>query len=245
MVTLAEICTAMTAAEPVEYAAISTLNLYQSPACDGLVTQMATGRQLRVVAVPSEPDPQAISVCLCEDDYPGWVAVADVARLTVAATPYQPKPVSATEIQRRIPQVIAFAEAAMATPNEYLWGGTVAPNYDCSGLMQAAFGSVGVQLPRDAYQQEAFTQPVALDDLKLGDLLFFGTPEKTTHVAIYLGEGRYLHSSGKDQGRNGIGVDSVWDLGDEVSDRYFRQWRRGGRVMQSYLPQALAHQDSG
>ncbi|MDA0866110.1 MAG: C40 family peptidase, partial [Cyanobacteria bacterium] len=183
MVTLAEICTAMAAAEPVEYAAISTLNLYQSPACDGLVTQMATGRQLRVV-VPPDPDPQAIQVCLCEDDYPGWVAVADLALLTVAAMPYQSKPVSAAEIQQRIPQVIAFAEAAMATPNEYLWGGTVAPNYDCSGLMQAAFGSVGIQLPRDAYQQEAFTQPVAMADLQLGDLLFFGTVEKTTHVAL-------------------------------------------------------------
>jgi cell wall-associated NlpC family hydrolase len=234
MVTLAELRGVMAATERVEYRAIATLNLYKSTACEGLVTQMEAGRQLRVVAVPSEPEPSAIQVCLCGDDYPGWLAVADLAQLTVAATPYQALSVSAAEIQQRIRQVIAFAEAAMATPNEYLWGGTVAPNYDCSGLMQAAFGSAGIQLPRDSYQQEAFTKPVAMADLQLGDLLFFGTAEKTTHVALYLGEGRYLHSSGKDQGRNGIGVDSVWDLGDGVSDRYFRQWRRGGRVIQSY-----------
>ncbi|NJN22313.1 MAG: C40 family peptidase, partial [Leptolyngbya sp. RL_3_1] len=227
MVTLAELLGARADAKPVEYGAIANLNLYKSPACEGLVTQMAAGRQLRVTAIPPEAQPTAIQVCLCEDDYPGWLAVADLAQLTVATTPYRAQAVSAAEIQQRLPLVIAFAEAAMATPNEYLWGGTVAPNYDCSGLMQAAFGSVGIQLPRDSYQQEAFTQPVAMADLQLGDLLFFGTPEKTTHVALYLGEGRYLHSSGQDQGRNGIGIDSVWDLGDRVSDRYYRQWRRG------------------
>ncbi|MGD1908119.1 MAG: C40 family peptidase [Leptolyngbyaceae cyanobacterium] len=236
MVTLAEIRTAMTmaGAEPVEYGAIANLNLYKSDACEGLVTQMAAGRQLQVTAIPSEAGLAAIQVCLCEDDYPGWLAITDLAQLVVAATPYQAPSVGTEDIQQRIPQVIAFTEAAMATPNEYLWGGTVAPNYDCSGLMQAAFGSVGVQLPRDSYQQEAFTEPVAMDDLKLGDLLFFGPPEKTTHVALYLGEGRYIHSSGKDQGRNGIGVDSVWDLADEVSDHYYHLWRRGGRVIRTY-----------
>ena len=145
MVTLAEIRTAMTmaGAEPVEYGAIANLNLYKSDACEGLVTQMAAGRQLQVTAIPSEAGLAAIQVCLCEDDYPGWLAITDLAQLVVAATPYQAPSVGTEDIQQRIPQVIAFTEAAMATPNEYLWGGTVAPNYDCSGLMQAAFGSVG------------------------------------------------------------------------------------------------------
>ena len=100
----------------------------------------------------------------------------------------------------------------MQQPNYYLWGGTVAPNYDCSGLMQAAFKSVGVWLPRDAYQQEAFTQSISFEELLAGDLVFFGSDEKATHVGLYLGEGCYIHSSGQKQGRNGIGIDKLSEM---------------------------------
>ncbi|MFO0173096.1 MAG: C40 family peptidase, partial [Aphanizomenon sp.] len=119
--------------------------------------------------------------------------------------------------------------------NYYLWGGTVAPNYDCSGLMQAAFKSVCIWLPRDAYQQEAFTQPVDITELQLGDLIFFGTPHKATHVGLYLGDGYYIHSSGKDQGRNGIGIDQLSEQGDKVSLAYYQQLRGAGRVVNSYI----------
>ncbi|HEY9859319.1 MAG TPA: C40 family peptidase, partial [Candidatus Obscuribacterales bacterium] len=120
----------------------------------------------------------------------------------------------------------------------YLWGGTVGPNYDCSGLMQAAFASVGIQLPRDAYQQEAFTQAIAVTDLQLGDLVFFGSPEKATHVGLYVGDHSYIHSSGKDQGRNGINIDRLSEQGDVVSQAYYRQLRGAGRVIASYQPQS-------
>jgi cell wall-associated NlpC family hydrolase len=139
-------------------------------------------------------------------------------------------------IAPRLPQVIDFTQRAMATPNTYLWGGTVGPNYDCSGLIQAAFASVGIRLPRDSYQQEAFTEAIAWGDLEPGDLIFFGTPEHTKHVALYLGQGRYIHSSGLDQGRNGIGIDSLENLSDPVSAAYQAQLRRPGRVMVSYCP---------
>ena len=131
------------------------------------------------------------------------------------------------------PTVIAFAKAAMARPNQYLWGGTLGPNYDCSGLVQAAFASVGVWLPRDSYQQESFTAPLRWDELQWGDLIFFGN-ERTTHVALALDNHRYIHSSGKDQGRNGIGIDVLRKDGDDVSRTYFYQRRRAGRVMHSY-----------
>ena len=100
-------------------------------------------------------------------------------------------------------------------------------------------------MPRDAYQQEAFTQDIEVDlqqpqnsdkPLLPGDLIFFGTPQKATHVAIYLGSGRYIHSSGKEQGRNGIGIDSLIDLTHPVSQNYYRQYRGCGRVMESYCP---------
>ena len=213
-----------------EYCCQANLNLYSSPACEGLVTQAAAGRHLRIV---DTANPDAIAVCLCEDDYPGWLAVSDRTQLA-PATPYEPIALAESEIRSRIPAVIAFAQAAMAQPNTYLWGGTVAPNYDCSGLMQAAFAAAGIWIPRDAYQQEAFVQSIALVDLIPGDLVFFGTPVKATHVGLYLGEDQYIHSSGKNQGRNGIGVDRVSGQGDRVSQTYHAQLRGAGRVVACY-----------
>ncbi len=220
-----------------EYVCGEALNLYKTDALQGLVTQAAAGRHLRLD--PAQPSETAQAVTLCEDDYPGWISTADSKTLTTAQYPYQPPVLDRAAIEPRLPEVIAFTQQAMATPNTYLWGGTVGPNFDCSGLMQAAFASVGIRLPRDSYQQEAFTQPIDWGELEPGDLIFFGTPERTKHVALYLGKGQYMHSSGIDQGRNGIGIDSLSDLSHPVSAAYHSQLRRAGRVMVSYCPTAL------
>ncbi|MBD2299080.1 C40 family peptidase [Nostoc sp. FACHB-190] len=217
-----------------EYQCLANLNLYDSPECQRLATQAAVGRHLQVT---SNHQGQAVEVYLCEDDYPGWVALTDLGLLQPATVQYEATTWAETEIKKLLPQVIAFTQKAMEQSNEYLWGGTVGPNYDCSGLMQAAFVSVGIWLPRDAYQQEAFVQVVKLTELEPGDLVFFGTPEKATHVGLYLGEGAYIHSSGKAQGRNGIGIDILSEQGDAVSRSYYQQLRGAGRVVQSYEPQ--------
>lgn len=217
-----------------EYICGEALNLYKTADLEGLVTQAAAGRHLRLADPPGTE--RAWSVILCEDNYPGWISSTDGETLTPAEYPYQPLLMDRSAIAERLPEVIAFTHRAMATANTYLWGGTVGPNFDCSGLMQTAFASVGVRLPRDSYQQEAFTQPIGWDELEPGDLIFFGTPERTKHVALYLGNGEYIHSSGVDQGRNGIGIDSLEDLTHPVSAAYHSQLRRAGRVMHSYCP---------
>lgn len=219
-----------------EYRCLTNLNLYDSPLLQSLATQAATDRPLRIASLA--PNQSAIAVCLCEDDYPGWLDRADLSQLAPADKPYQPQVVSEAEIRDRLPQVIAFTQAALAQPNHYLWGGTVAPNYDCSGLMQAAFASVGVVIPRDAYQQEAFAQPIALDTLQPGDLVFFGPPTKATHVGLYVGDGCYIHSSGNDQGHNGIHVDRLAADGEPISQVYFSQLRGAGRIIASYCPRS-------
>lgn len=219
-----------------EYCCQRDLSLYKTPACESLVTQAAVGRYLRFLEIPSAGVPVALKVCLCEDDYPGWLPTTGLPYVTFAASKYFPQSPTTEDIQMHIAKVLRFAEAAMATSNTYLWGGTLSPNYDCSGLVQAAFASVGIMLPRDSYQQEAFVDPIAIADLQPGDLLFFGSRARTTHVALYLGGGRYIHSSGKDQGRNGIGIDSLTDLADPISRIYYEQLRGAGRVTQSYQP---------
>lgn len=237
MVSLADVMAIAPTLATAEFRVQADLNLYDAPACTGLATQAATGRQLRILS-PQPDAAGALPVVLCEDDYPGWLAIGDLEALTPAPAPYRAIALSFPEICRRLPDVIAFAQAAMAQPNHYLWGGTVGPNYDCSGLMQTAFAANGIWLPRDAYQQEAFLQPIAPADLQPGDLVFFGTPERCTHVGLWVGDRHYLHSSGKDQGRNGIGLDVLGAEGDPISQAYFQQFRGAGRVRQCYVPSA-------
>ncbi|MGF1460509.1 MAG: C40 family peptidase [Leptolyngbyaceae cyanobacterium] len=221
-----------------QYRCTTDLDLFKAADCQGLVTQAAAGRQLRLVS-PATADATAIAVCLCEDDYPGWLPVTDLSALQVAEAAYQPSTPDAATIVAKLPEIIAFAQAAMAQPNEYLWGGTVGPNFDCSGLVQTAFAASGIRLPRDSYQQEAFATAIALDDLVPGDLLFFGQGARPNHVALYLGDGKYIHSSGRDQGRNGIGIDSITELSDPISRTYHAQLRGAGRVRRSYQPRGI------
>ncbi len=216
-----------------EHQCLANLNLYDSSECISLATQAATGRHLQVT---SHQQGSAIEVYLCEDDYSGWVALADLDLLQPATVPYGAHTLSQLEIKNLLPRAIAFTQQAMQQANYYLWGGTVGPHYDCSGLIQAAFASVGIWLPRDAYQQEGFTQAIGIAELQPGDLVFFGSNQKATHVGLYLDDGHYIHSSGKDKGRNGIGIDVLSEQGDGVSQSYYRQLRGAGRVVNSYQP---------
>lgn len=217
-----------------EYRCRVNLNLYDSPSCTRLATQAAVGRHLHVLS--KTPMDDAIEVRLCEDGYSAWLPLRDIAFLERAATNYRASALSSAQIQERIPDIIAFTKAAMQQPNNYLWGGTVGPNYDCSGLMQAAFVASGIWLPRDSYQQAAFTQTIEISQLQPGDLVFFAAKEKVNHVGLHLGDGYYIHSSGKETGRDGIAIDRLSHNGDAIAQSYYRQLKGAGRVVESYQP---------
>jgi len=111
-----------------------------------------------------------------------------------------------------VDQVEAEARVMMGAP--YLWGGTSLKGVDCSGFIKTAYYLQGIILPRDASQQAGIGEVVdimdrdtlnidkALRNLQRGDLLFFsalrdGKPTgRVTHVAMYIGEGRFIHASG-------------------------------------------------
>jgi hypothetical protein len=215
-----------------EYRCLVNLNLYDSPSCQGLATQAGVGRHLQIL--PKNSVEEALEVRLCEDGYGAWLPVQEFAGLEPAETRYRVIALSPEQIQERIPAIIAFTKAAMQQPNYYLWGGTVGPNYDCSGLMQAAFAASGIWLPRDSYQQADFTQEIEFEELRTGDLVFFAKAEKVNHVGLHLGDGYYIHSSGQQTGRNGIAIDCLSEDGDEIGRSYFRQFVRAGRVVTSY-----------
>ena len=75
-------------------------------------------------------------------------------------------------------------------------GNTVESGFDCSGFVRAMYEqSIGLVLPRRAEQQAAATQNIDKSELKPGDLVFFNTLKRTfSHVGIYVGEGRFIHS---------------------------------------------------
>jgi cell wall-associated NlpC family hydrolase len=75
-------------------------------------------------------------------------------------------------------------------------GNTADTGFDCSGFVRAMYEqSVGLVLPRRAEQQAAATQNIDSADLKPGDLVFFNTLRRAfSHVGIYVGEGRFIHS---------------------------------------------------
>ncbi|MBR7839350.1 C40 family peptidase [Actinospica durhamensis] len=91
----------------------------------------------------------------------------------------------------RAAQAIAFAESKLGL--WYEWGGTGDPGYDCSGLVQAAWASAGVQLPRVTWDQMTVGQAVPADerDLQPGDLIFY---LDGAHVAMYIGNGLVIHA---------------------------------------------------
>lgn len=95
--------------------------------------------------------------------------------------------------------IIAQAEKLLGVP--YLWGGMSAKGVDCSGLVRISHIMNGILLPRNASQQIKCGERVPLDQLQRGDLVYFGTaatddkPMRVTHVGIYLGNNKIIHSS--------------------------------------------------
>jgi cell wall-associated NlpC family hydrolase len=75
---------------------------------------------------------------------------------------------------------------------QYVWGASGPRGFDCSGLMLAAYRSVGISLPHSSRAQAGLGRAVSRSELKPGDLIFWYHP--IHHVGMYIGNGKIVHA---------------------------------------------------
>ncbi len=113
-------------------------------------------------------------------------------------------------------QVVETALDAMGAP--YRWGGSDSNGFDCSGLIQYAYGEHGLILPRVSRDQARTGARVGLDVSQLmpGDILGFADGGGgVSHVGLYVGDGMFIHSSS-----DGVKLSSL-----TVAEEDARWWR--------------------
>ena len=124
--------------------------------------------------------------------------------------------------------VVETALGAMGTP--YAWGGSSANGFDCSGLIQYAFGAHGMSLPRTSADQAKQGAAVerSLTALAPGDILTFSSGAggtQVTHVGLYLGGGEFIHSA-----TNGV-QKSVLSSTDPYGRWWWDRWVGARRIV--------------
>lgn len=128
------------------------------------------------------------------DGREGWVRAGALGEV-----PKAPEELPERELRRRI-----TGAAARYLGSPYRWGGKTPMGIDCSGLASMAYLLNGISIWRDAAIQKGFPiYEVPLKRLKPADLLYF-----RGHIAVYLGEGRYIHSTAK-AGSDGVVINSL------------------------------------
>jgi cell wall-associated NlpC family hydrolase len=101
-----------------------------------------------------------------------------------------PSSATAAAPNSRASAAVSYAYAKLGSP--YVWGATGPDAFDCSGLVQAAYRSAGVSVPRTTYAQIGAGRRVTRSELLPGDLVFFYSG--ISHVGIYIGKGQMIHA---------------------------------------------------
>ncbi len=90
--------------------------------------------------------------------------------------------------------IVAYAKQFLGNP--YVYGGTSLTNgADCSGFTQSVFAHFGITTGRSSRDQAAKGKEISMSAIQPGDLLFYASGSYINHVAIYIGDGKIIHSS--------------------------------------------------
>ena len=151
-------------------------------------------------------------------------ATGGAVRLATAGTLREGR--SASEL---VSEVIDVAEAELG--RRYQYGGTGEPGggFDCSGLIQYAYDRVGIPLPRRSVEQARAGREIGRDEAALlpGDVLTFSERGRgVTHVGLYMGDGRFIHSASR-----GVQVSRLGN--DDPNGRWwYRRWVGARRIVE-------------
>jgi cell wall-associated NlpC family hydrolase len=162
-------------------------------------------------------------------------------RAPKAAPPPKPdvEEAAITPADRRLREAISYYMGV-----DYQYGGTTKEGLDCSGFVMKAYERAGVKVPRTSEMQFNSGRNVSEKELQYGDLLFFNKycyasysyatasilsgafarNEQPCHVGIYIGNGRFIHSSSS---KGGV---TVSNLNQDC-------WKRSLIGVRRYLPQ--------
>ncbi len=147
------------------------------------------------------------------------------------------KPLAAWENELAVTQqsLVETAKTMMGIP--YLWGGTSTKGVDCSGFTKTVYFMNGMIIPRDASQQvhagELVDDGKDWNKFEVGDLLFFGVPasknksRRVVHVGMWIGHGKFIHSSGK------VRISSVYPDSSEYDEYNVNRYLEARRYLEN------------
>ena len=94
--------------------------------------------------------------------------------------------------QAKIDKVVAYAKSNVG--GAYIFAGSRFRATDCSGLTMLSYAQAGISLPHYAQSQAGYGRAVSYDQMKPGDLIFYGSAYNIYHVAMYIGNGMIVHA---------------------------------------------------
>ncbi len=199
-------------------AGVTGLNVRTKPNTNAkIITRVNGGEKLRVSkeVVISKDDPTSqrwVEVKLVDDENANAVAYVSADYVTLAyeqtwAVEYTPYGPGVSDFRVAL---CDYAKQFIGTP--YVWGGdSLTKGIDCSGYVKKIYAKFGIETPRNsrAMAKEYAANEISIDELKPGDLIFYGKVAENyiNHVGMYIGNGQVIHSS---TNYKGVAISSIY-----------------------------------
>ena len=177
-------------------------------AAAGLIGGCAPKRVVQGQAVRDKPRPAAQA--------PTVGAILQPRPREIDLPEPEPRGPSGAQLADRRPESVSLGLDAATLAREqigkpYQWGASGPDRFDCSGLVQHVYGSLGIELPRVSRDQATVGTAVRQGELQAGDLVFFSiNGNEIDHVGIYLGDREFVHAPRRHVPVSTESLDNSW-----------------------------------